>query len=79
MVNTKAIAGFVAGLSIGAIAAVLLSPEKGSAIRQRIIDKATGWCNAAKDSITDLVKNKKTESTRADESGNPFPNVNTMG
>jgi len=36
MANTKLILGIVAGASIGAIAAILFSPAKGSDTRQRL-------------------------------------------
>jgi gas vesicle protein len=81
MTGTKIILGFIAGVSIGAIAGILLSPEKGSDTRQRILDKASDLGSSLKDRMTDLVKGRNIFGhSRAEESStSPKMNVNTMG
>ena len=77
--NTKIILGFIAGVSIGAIAAILLSPGKGSDTRKKIIDKTSDWGIALKDSLTDLLGFKKSSSKRDYEKEPANMNLNTMG
>jgi len=77
MTGTKTILGFIAGVSIGVIAGILLSPEKGSDTRQRIADKTIDFGNSIKDCVTDLIKSKK--KTNTDDQMVPSMNVNTMG
>lgn len=79
MVNTKAIAGFVAGLSVGAIAAILLSPAKGADTRRKIIDKTGELCNSVKDSVTGFVKGKEKKKNYADNYSQPIVGSHTMG
>ena len=77
MTGTKTILGFIAGVSIGAIAGILLSPEKGSDTRQRIADKTIDFGNSIKDCFTDLIKGKK--KSGAEDQIVPSMNINTMG
>jgi len=79
--NTKIILGIIAGASIGAIAAILFSPAKGSDTRQRIIDKTTDFGVSIKDCVVDLFKGKKKNAGSNGESmaGSAGMNVNTMG
>jgi gas vesicle protein len=55
MANTKAILGFIAGASIGAIIGILMAPEKGADTRQKIIDKSGDLKDAIKESITGFL------------------------
>jgi gas vesicle protein len=48
MSNTKTVLGFIAGAAVGALAGILLAPDKGSDTRRKIADK-TG-------NVTDLLK-----------------------
>lgn len=50
MSSSKVLVGFLAGAAVGALAGVLMAPDKGSATRKKIIGKAGD--------ITDSVKNK---------------------
>jgi len=80
--NTKIILGIVAGASLGAIAAILFSPAKGSDTRQRIIDKTTDFGTSIKDCVVDLFKGKKKNAAAANGesmAGSSGMNVNTMG
>ncbi|MEO6316461.1 MAG: YtxH domain-containing protein [Chitinophagaceae bacterium] len=79
MTGTKTILGFIAGISIGAIAGILLSPEKGSDTRQRILDKTTDLGVSLKDCLTDLMHGKKATNGHADSAPGSKMNVNTMG
>jgi gas vesicle protein len=82
MANTKIILGIVAGASIGAIAAILLSPAKGSDTRQKIGDAATDWATSVKDCVVDFFTGKKRKAAGANGesmAGNPGMNLNTMG
>jgi len=79
--NKKIILGFIAGASIGALAAILLSPGKGADTRKKIINKTGDWGIALKDSISDFLRfNKKSSSKRGYEKEQPANmNLNTMG
>lgn len=79
MNHTKFLTGLVAGLSIGIVATILLSPEKGSVTRQRIIDKSSALGNSLTDYFTGLVKRKKTNDTPAVQSPAQPMRLNTMG
>ena len=78
MTGTKTILGFIAGLSIGAIAGILLSPEKGADTRQKIIDRASDLGASLKDCVTDFIKGKKA-AAQTEDSIVPKMNLNTMG
>ena len=81
MANTKLILGIVAGASIGAIAAILFSPGKGSDTRQRIGDATTDWASSVKDCVVDFFSGKKKNASANGESlaGSSGMNLNTMG
>jgi len=51
----------LAGLAVGAIAGILLAPEKGSTTRKQIRDKGNDYVDDLKsklDEISDLLKDK---------------------
>jgi len=77
--NTKIILGILAGASIGAIAAILFSPAKGSDTRQRIIDKTTDFGTSIKDCVVDLFKGAKKKANGESMASNTGMNLNTMG
>ena len=53
---TKLFITFIAGAAVGAIAGILLAPDKGSSTRQKLMDK--------KDDFADTVKTKFKRNTR---------------
>ncbi len=65
MKKKKIIIGFIAGASIGVLAAILLSPNKGSDTRQLIADKASDLGNSVKDCLVDLFKAGKKQAAAA--------------
>lgn len=81
MANTKIILGIVAGASLGAIAAILFSPAKGSDTRQKISDATTDWATSVKDCVVDFFTGKKKNAVANGESiaGTSGMNLNTMG
>lgn len=82
MANTKLILGIVAGASIGAIAAILFSPAKGSDTRQKIGDTTTDWATSVKDCVVDFFTGKKkkaADSNGESMAGSSGMNLNTMG
>ena len=80
MTGTKTILGFIAGVSMGAIAGILLSPEKGSDTRQNIADRTIEFGNWIIDCFTDLISGKKTAKDEKDDRGTVSGmNLNTMG
>jgi gas vesicle protein len=66
MIGKKTILGFIAGASIGALAAILFSAEKGSDTRQRIIDKSSDLGTSLKDCLVDFVKGRKKSAAPTD-------------
>ena len=81
MSNKKIVLGIIAGASIGAIAAILLSPGKGSELRQKISDATTDWATSIKDCVVNLFTGKNGDASTKGEStaGNQGMNLNTMG
>jgi gas vesicle protein len=81
MIGTKTILGFIAGASIGAIAAILFSPDKGSDTRKKIIDRSSELGNSLKDCLVDFIKGEK--KVKSSVNGEPYNgqkmNLNTMG
>lgn len=67
MSNTKTVLGFVAGAAIGAIAGILLAPEKGSETRNIIKGKAGDISDSIKKAFTDFVDDVKTTYTSTKE------------
>lgn len=57
--SNKILLGFLAGAAAGALAGILLAPDKGSATRKKIADKAGDVADSVKNSLhrfTDGVK-----------------------
>ena len=59
MSSSKFLAGFIAGAAIGAIAGILLAPDKGSETRKKITDKAGDWTDAAKETFNGIIDGVK--------------------
>ena len=59
MSNTKTILGFVAGAAVGALAGVLLAPDKGTNTRKKISGKAGDMTDSLKSSFSDFIESVK--------------------
>jgi hypothetical protein len=59
MKRKKVVIGLVAGISVGVIAAILLSTGKGADVRKKIINKTSNLGNSLKDWVTGFIKNGK--------------------
>ncbi|NVO19169.1 MAG: YtxH domain-containing protein [Bacteroidetes bacterium] len=55
----KVIAGFLIGAAVGAVAGILLAPDKGSVTRKKIADKASETGEAVKDTISEKFDDLK--------------------
>jgi len=74
--KSKIILGLVGAAAAGVVVGLLLAPEKGTEIRSKISQKATGWA----EHLTDLFANAKGEisnlrgkgKSMASEAGNSF-------
>ncbi|MCU0380454.1 MAG: YtxH domain-containing protein [Chitinophagaceae bacterium] len=70
MDNTKVLLGFLGGLAVGAIAGILLAPDKGSETRKRISNMASDVTDAVEDGIhqaLDKVKEKYSQAVHQGE------------
>ncbi|WP_256005806.1 YtxH domain-containing protein [Pedobacter deserti] len=61
--TSTAVVGLVAGLAVGAALGILFAPDKGSATRERLTDRALGLADDVKDGLHSL---KDTISTGKD-------------
>jgi gas vesicle protein len=66
MRTDKVVLGTLAGLAMGAIAGILLAPEKGSTTRKQIMDKSDGYLDELKSKINEFADSltKKLESSK---------------
>lgn len=55
MSTDKVILGTVVGLAVGGILGILFAPEKGSVIRQQIMDKGTDYADELKSKYNELA------------------------
>jgi gas vesicle protein len=64
--TTKVLTGFIAGVTVGALAGVLYAPQKGSTTRKRIVRKSNDLVDDVKGRVSDSVDSVKDryESTR---------------
>jgi gas vesicle protein len=71
MKTGKVVSGTLAGLAVGAIAGILLAPEKGSKTRKQIMDKTDDYVDVLKSKFDELRDSltKKFESTKNDAEG----------
>ena len=70
MNSSKVLLGFLGGLAIGAIAGILLAPEKGTETRKKVLNMASDVTDAVEDSIhqaLDKVKDKYSKTIREGE------------
>ena len=72
MKNKNVAIALIAGVSIGAVAALLLSPDKGSATRKKIAEKFMDLGSSMKDYLMGMVH-------REEEPASSGMRVNTMG
>jgi YtxH-like protein len=87
MNSGKVILGIIAGASIGAMAGILLAPDKGSATRKKIVEHTNDLRSILNDWATDFIDIMKgndvdagTSNYAKDENdGSPGMNLNTMG
>jgi gas vesicle protein len=68
MSSTKTLLAFIAGASAGALAGLLLAPEKGWETRKRITDKTGDLAGSVKNSFSDFIDQLKNIYTRAEGS-----------
>ena len=59
MANTKTLLGFLAGAAVGALAGILLAPDKGSETRKKISKKTGDLGDTLKSSFNDFVDGVK--------------------
>ena len=59
MINSKLLTGIVAGVAVGVIAGILLSPEKGADTREKIMDSTDDLGSSIKDFFVNLLGGKK--------------------
>ncbi|MEP6750923.1 MAG: YtxH domain-containing protein [Bacteroidota bacterium] len=83
MANTKTMLGFLAGAAVGALAGILLAPDKGSETRKKISQKTgdlgetlKGTFNDFVDGVKDSYSNLASQAGDAEEKGrNKFNNL----
>ena len=59
MANTKTLLGFLAGAAVGALAGILLAPDKGSETRKKISRKSGDLADSVKSSFNDFIDGVK--------------------
>ena len=76
MSKGKVVVGTLAGLAVGAIAGILLAPQKGSKTRKQIMDKSSDYYDELKakfdeftDSLAEKFENTKKEVENLAEKG----------
>jgi gas vesicle protein len=76
MRTDKVVLGTLIGLAMGAIAGILLAPEKGSVLRKQIMDKSDGYLDELKskmnefaDSLTQKIENSKRNAEELVDNG----------
>ncbi len=69
MDNKKVLLGFLGGLAVGAIAGILLAPDKGSNTRKAIMDMAGDVTDAVENSIHDALDRVKEKYADAVKEG----------
>lgn len=65
MSKSKVLLGIAAGAAIGALAGILLAPDKGSETRKKIAGKAGDLTDAVKSSFNDFVDDLKRTYSKA--------------
>ncbi|MBC7867125.1 MAG: YtxH domain-containing protein [Gloeobacteraceae cyanobacterium ES-bin-316] len=67
MSSSKTLLGFVAGAAVGALAGILLAPEKGSETRKKITSKTGDLADSVKNSFGDFIDQVKNAYSKAGE------------
>lgn len=70
--GSKVLLGFLAGAAAGALAGVLLAPDKGSATRKKIAGKAGDVTDSVKNSFNDFIDSVKGAYAGAKEDAEEF-------
>lgn len=83
MSSSKTLLGFIAGAAVGALAGILLAPEKGSDTRQKISSKTSDLAESVKTSFGDFIDQvkssyAKTEDAAEDMSSNARSKMNSL-
>ena len=79
MTNSKIVLGVVAGISVGIIAGMLLSPEKGADIRKKMLERTGDLGNALKDAFVDFINGEKDNAAATATTASNDMRLNTMG
>jgi gas vesicle protein len=66
MSSSKTLLGFVAGAAVGALAGILLAPEKGADTRQKISSKTSDLADSVKTSFGDFIDQVKNSYSKAE-------------
>ena len=73
MNKKQIVGGLLAGALVGASAALLLAPDKGSATRKKIADQVKRYGSLKAEEIRDTIKGKlRRASNKVDEYHNDF-------
>jgi len=56
MNSSKVLLGVLGGVAVGAIAGILLAPDKGSKTRKKIMDKSKGFADDVKGKFEELYE-----------------------
>lgn len=57
MKSSKVVLGVLGGIAAGAIAGILLAPDKGSRTRKKIVSKGKNFADDVKSKLEDLYEN----------------------
>ncbi len=71
----KALAGFAAGAAVGALAGILMAPDKGSATRKKISNKTGDMSDSVKHSFSDFIDSVKGLYKGAEKKGEQLEDV----
>ncbi len=72
MSKSNVLTGFLAGAALGAVAGILLAPDKGSVTRKKISDKAGEYTGSVKDSVGHLIDGVKEKYSGAKQEVEKF-------
>ena len=72
MSTQKTLLGFIAGAAVGALAGILLAPEKGSDIRRKITDKSGELADSVKVSFGDFIDQVKNTYSKTEDAASDF-------
>jgi gas vesicle protein len=72
MSSSKIVVGFLAGAAVGALAGILLAPDKGSNTRKKIADKTGDLSDTVKKSFNSFIDGVKDTYAGAKEEVDEF-------